>query len=425
MIRRAVLLLLAALTAVLAVPAAVSAAPDEVVKVAVVRSPGQNGGRADSLAQIAERTLGDPARAAEILDLNRSRPQSDGGTLTDSGEVRPGWVLLLPADATGPDVRLGRIGSTPAADSTPLLTWKVAAALLGAVILALLSLLVIFRRRIVARLRERRRAYADNARWHRQIQERMRTRAQLSAEFAADQKRPALAWQASAELTADQVEAYALRVDTRAVTAWVTADHTPRPPWLAEADGVWTRPADAVAGRPARGDAVTPCLVRVGGDDNGTLFVDLTWLDGVLAIGGSAGVAIDVLANLMADLSRFRPDLPVLSVPGLGGQPPGLPQSALRLGSVTELRINDSGPETDDGMVRLAARRRSLTALAVIAETPSADEAAHLLAACGPGTGQVAIVLGDLPGARWRWHAEADGKVRLPEIGVTATAPSR
>jgi hypothetical protein len=56
---------------------------------------------------------------------------------------------------------------------------------------------------------------------------------------------------------------------------------------------------------------------------------------------------------------------------------------------------------------------------------PSPEEAAHLLAACGPGTGQIAIVLGDLPGARWRWNAEADGKVHLPEIGLTVTAPSR
>jgi hypothetical protein len=425
MIRRVTLLLLAMLTAILAVPAAVSAAPGDVVKVAVVRSAEQNGGRPDSLAQIAERTLGDAARAPEILDLNRARPQSDGDSLTDSGEIRPGWILLLPADASGPDVRLGRVDAATVAESTSLFTWKVASALLGAVLLALLSLLVIFRRRIVALVRGRYHAYADNARWHRQIQERMRTRAQLSAEFAADRNRPALAWQASAELTADQVEAYALRVDEHTVTAWVTADHAPQAPWQAETDGVWTRPAETAAGRPIRGDAVAPCLVRVGGGEDGTLFVDLTWLDGVLAIGGSAGVAIDVLANLLADLARFRPDLPVLSVPGFGGEPPGLPQAAVRLRSVTELRATGPGPETDDGMVRLAARRRSLTTLAVIAETPSADEAAHLLAACGPGTGQVAIVLGDLPGARWRWNAEADGNVRLPETGVTATAPSR
>ncbi|MEU4160421.1 hypothetical protein [Actinoplanes sp. NPDC026670] len=424
MIRRLVLLLAVVLVSALAVPAAAVAAPDDVVKVAVVRTAAQNGGRPDSLAQIAQRTLGDPARATEILDLNRARPQSDGSALTDSGELRPGWILLLPADATGPDVRLGRVAATPGGSDTPLLNTQVTAALIGAVVLALLALLVIFRRRIIGGVRSRYRAYADNARWHRQIQERMQARARLAAEFAADQSRPALAWQASAELTAAQVETYALRVDATAVTAWVTADHAPRWPWQAETDGVWTRPADLPTARPTRGDGVTPCLVRVGGED-GTLFVDLTWLDGVLSIGGSAGVAIDVLANLLADLTRFRSDLPVFSVPGLGGEPPGVPQTAVRLRSVTDLRVAGSAPGTDDGMVRLAARRGTLTSVAVIAEIPTDEQAAHLLAACGPGTGQVAIVLGDLPGARWRWHAEADGKVRLPEIGLTVTAPSR
>jgi hypothetical protein len=424
MIRRTILLLVAILTAALAGPGAASAAPDDVVKVAVVRTPEQNGGRADSLPQIAQRNLGDPARATEILDLNRARPQRDGSALTDSGAVRPGWILLLPADAEGPDVQVGRVNPATTGDTDALLTGTAVASLAGAVILALLSLLVIFRRRVVGGIRDRYRAYRDNARWHQQIQERMRARADLAAEFAADQGRPALAWRASTELAADQVEAYALRVDEHTVTAWVTADHTPRQPWHAETDGVWSRPATATVNPPTAGDAVTPCLVRVGGED-GTLFVDLTWLDGVLAIRGSAGVAIDVVANLLADLTRFRPDLPVLSVPGIGGEPPGLPRNAVRLRSVGELRVDAPAPGTDDGMVRLAARRRTLTSLAVIAEMPSHEEAEHLLAACGPGTGQIAIVLGDLPGARWRWNAEADGKVRLPEIGLTVTAPSR
>ncbi|MBQ1016725.1 hypothetical protein KBX71_02470 [Micromonospora sp. D93] len=425
MIRRILLLLATAFTVALVAPVAAQAAPDDVVKVAVVRAPEANGGRNDSLPQIAQRTLGDQARATEILDLNRGRPQSDGGTLTDSGEVRAGWILLLPADASGPDVRSGRVGSAAVTGGTPFFTWKVVSALVGAVILALISLLVIFRRRIGRRVRDRYNAYVDNARWHRQIQERMRVRAQLSDEFTADRARPSLAWHTAAELTAEQVEAYALRVGEDTVTAWVTADHPPLSPWQAETDGMWTRTAGASGNPPSQRDGVAPCLVRIGGGEDGTLFVDLTWLDGVLAIGGSAGVAIDVLANLLADLTRFRPDLPVLSVQGLCGEPPGLPSTAIRMRSVTDLRATGPGSGADDGMVRLAARRRTLTALAVIPETPSADEAAHLLAACGPGSGQVAIVLGDLPGARWRWNAEADGKVRLPEIGVTVTAPSR
>lgn len=54
----------------------------------------------DTLGRIAARTLGDWQRFEELLELNRGRPQPDGGQLTDSGVLRAGWVLRLPADAT-------------------------------------------------------------------------------------------------------------------------------------------------------------------------------------------------------------------------------------------------------------------------------------------------------------------------------------
>ncbi|UOY00015.1 LysM peptidoglycan-binding domain-containing protein [Blastococcus sp. PRF04-17] len=54
----------------------------------------------DTLGRIAARYLGDWTRFEELLDLNRGRPQPDGATLTDPGLIRPGWVLVLPPDAT-------------------------------------------------------------------------------------------------------------------------------------------------------------------------------------------------------------------------------------------------------------------------------------------------------------------------------------
>ncbi len=54
----------------------------------------------DTLGRIAARHLGDWTRFEEILDLNRGRPQPDGAVLTDPGLIRPGWVLVLPPDAT-------------------------------------------------------------------------------------------------------------------------------------------------------------------------------------------------------------------------------------------------------------------------------------------------------------------------------------
>lgn len=56
----------------------------------------------DTLGRIAARHLGDWTRFEEILELNRDRTQPDGGALTDPGLLRPGWVLVLPTDASTP-----------------------------------------------------------------------------------------------------------------------------------------------------------------------------------------------------------------------------------------------------------------------------------------------------------------------------------
>ncbi|HWG27297.1 BTAD domain-containing putative transcriptional regulator [Actinospica sp.] len=58
----------------------------------------------DSLWEIAERHLGDGRRYKEIYALNKDRIQPDGQKLTDASLIRPGWILEMPADATGGDL---------------------------------------------------------------------------------------------------------------------------------------------------------------------------------------------------------------------------------------------------------------------------------------------------------------------------------
>jgi DNA-binding SARP family transcriptional activator len=54
----------------------------------------------DTLWDIAARHLGDGIRWREIFALNDGRVMPDGQRLTHASLIRPGWTLLLPADAT-------------------------------------------------------------------------------------------------------------------------------------------------------------------------------------------------------------------------------------------------------------------------------------------------------------------------------------
>jgi hypothetical protein len=55
----------------------------------------------ECLWDIAETYLGSGFRYKELVALNTGRMQPDGRTLKNPDLIYPGWVLLLPADATG------------------------------------------------------------------------------------------------------------------------------------------------------------------------------------------------------------------------------------------------------------------------------------------------------------------------------------
>lgn len=86
-----------------------------------VRPP--HGRSYDSLWEIAERHLGDGRRYREIYALNKDRVQPDGQKLTDASLIRPGWILEMPADATGGDL----VTEMPAAASSTTVTGSSAA----------------------------------------------------------------------------------------------------------------------------------------------------------------------------------------------------------------------------------------------------------------------------------------------------------
>ena len=93
---------------------AVAQAP-QAEKIYVVKPPA--GRYHESLWEIAQNHLGDGRRYAEIYELNKDRAQPDGTKLTIASLIRPGWVLRMPRDASGPGIEVvtDQPSATPAA----------------------------------------------------------------------------------------------------------------------------------------------------------------------------------------------------------------------------------------------------------------------------------------------------------------------
>ncbi|MFE7030814.1 hypothetical protein ACFU9Y_10940 [Streptomyces sp. NPDC057621] len=458
----ALLIVLALVTALsLAVTTDRAAAADgDTVKVFVVRTAG-----ADTLESIAARTLGSSSRAGEIFDLNRGLSQPDGGALTTQGDaLRVGWILRLPEDATGPDVQVaqetGATGETGAGPETvpPATPPQGAApgdtggqpdpatvvvplpallAVVGAVLLALVTAAILARKRVRstwrAFLRQLRRL-GEPARRRR----RLRHRVALSARFSGDADPVRRAYAVLREFAGSgsrpETAVHAVRVDAAGATVWVEASAGVPASWQRLDAARWRRQAAADwlgRGTDATTTAGTPspdgsaCLVRVGIDEEGApLLVDLSRLDGVLSVTGDAGVGRAVVSGLLAELARSRPEIPVTLRQGAEGGagfalPAGLREPTGADGHRSSRDVRGAGT------VRAGAVRRPVRGVVVVAGTPTRHEIAELVELCGPGgAGWTGLVCGDLPDARWRWHAEAEGTVELPLLGVKVTAPA-
>src|SRR3954454_2045416 len=114
-----------------------------------VVAPPSPDGRQEFLFEIAQKTLDNADRFGEIFTLTRGRLQPDGQRLTDPTKIKPGWVLILPDDAAGPDVRQGRIPvpAVPERGGTDLLVPLAGAGAAGLALLAGTGLYIRRRRR--------------------------------------------------------------------------------------------------------------------------------------------------------------------------------------------------------------------------------------------------------------------------------------
>ncbi|KAB2351644.1 bacterial transcriptional activator domain-containing protein [Actinomadura rudentiformis] len=83
-------------------PAVQPMAKSPTTKIYRVQPP--EGRHHESLWEIADKCLGEGRRYKEIFALNKDRVQPDGSKLNIASLIRPGWILEMPADASGAQV---------------------------------------------------------------------------------------------------------------------------------------------------------------------------------------------------------------------------------------------------------------------------------------------------------------------------------
>src|SRR5579859_4824704 len=90
-------------------PARAAAAP---AKVRYYIVPPAGRGSVPTLYSIAAATLGSGSLFMDIFNLNKGRLQPNGQRMESPRSVEPGWILVLPLDASGPGVHFGPLPTT-------------------------------------------------------------------------------------------------------------------------------------------------------------------------------------------------------------------------------------------------------------------------------------------------------------------------
>jgi hypothetical protein len=184
------------------------------------------------------------------------------------------------------------------------------------------------------------------------------------------------------------------------------------------ATGIWVRPGASEDARQIHDALCRP--VRVGGGRGSQLFVDISHCDGTIALTGDPTAASEVLLALLGELARYHRDLP-LAV--LGTKPAGSVRAQLmRHSGVLAARIGPAAP-ANDSPVRAAAARREITGIVAVPGDTPVQESIEVARLCAlRGSTWLALVVGDVPGAHWRWNVDRAGHMRLPTLGRTVVA---
>jgi hypothetical protein len=214
--------------------------------------------------------------------------------------------------------------------------------------------------------------------------------------------------------------AVAVEVGTDSVRVFPAPEHDQLQSSLADpgATGIWVRPQASEDARQTHNALCRP--VRVGGDPGSQLFVDISHCDGTIALTGDPTAASEVLHALLGELAEYHRDL-TLAV--LGPQPVGSVRAQLMQHSGAMAARSGPAAQASDSPVRAAAARRLITGVVAVPGDTPVQESIEVARLCAlRGSTWLALVVGDVPGAHWRWNVDRAGYLRLPVMGRTVIA---
>ena len=202
---------------------------------------------------------------------------------------------------------------------------------------------------------------------------------------------------------------YAAGVDDEAVTLFLSRPMPQAPrPWRARREGrIWVLARDAVVTAPDEPARVGTGLVTLGRDERGTdVLIDLSLVDGDVAVNGAPSMAAEVIAALALELC-INPWSARIRVTGVG-----LPRAlhelcGRRLERADDLAAALGAPEPADV---LTGRRRRSGPRRVVLATGQQD-------ALSPHSRETVLVRTG-GGARWRIEVDTAGMARVEPLGV-------
>ncbi|GAB3275016.1 LysM peptidoglycan-binding domain-containing protein [Kineosporia babensis] len=436
-------------------------------------------GEPEFLFSIAERFLKDGERWPEILELNKDRPQADGGRLTDPASITAGWVLVLPADAKGKLVRTGPLpevsaaptnpatpapapGAAPSEPESATLYWVIGAStlVLGT---GLIGYAMIARRRAAAepepaptppprrtppaprgpasgapsRLGQ---SAAPEAPDETPAPRRNFFRRNTTEVLAVRPFDAAGAWTVDRGLRSLSGMAhdarrqvppfYAVVMDREWMQLRLAAPDFEAPaPWGSDEDGrTWSAPLRALQALPLKDGLASPSprLVTLGTDSGARVLVDLGQATGVISVEGTVANVHNLLLGWIGELVA-APWAEHVRVVTVGLAPAVSPPASDRAEHFTSLpeaftAIGWSESGTMSEAVRgggsVAAPR---PAILIVAGRFRDHDLEHLQAlASQPDANWTIVIVGRVPAARWRFALRPGGKLDTGVLGITA-----